>query len=84
MVSVFTCIPASTAEKNETRYKAFSEKVCELTGAINAYDHIKVSGGDWQFMRTAKFLRRKSPKFKLSSLMKSSSKARTAFALTMY
>jgi hypothetical protein len=41
---VFTCIPASTAEKNETRYKAFSERVCELTGAINAYDHIKVSG----------------------------------------
>ena len=41
---VFTCIPASSAEKNEARYKAFSERVCELTGAINAYDHIKVSG----------------------------------------
>src|SRR5574344_1690409 len=26
------------------RRKAFSERVCELTGAINAYDHIKVSG----------------------------------------
>ena len=41
---LLTCIPASSAEKNEARYKAFSERVCELTGAINAYDHIKVSG----------------------------------------
>lgn len=41
---VFTCIPASSAEKNEVRYKAFSERVCELTGAINAYEHIKVIG----------------------------------------
>ena len=40
---VFTCIPASTAEKNELRYKKFSELVCQLSGAINGYDHIKVT-----------------------------------------
>lgn len=41
---VFSCVPASSADKNELRYKNFSEKVCELTGAINGYNHVKVSG----------------------------------------
>ena len=41
---VFACIPASSEEKNEIRYKRFSEKVCELTGAQNAYDAIKIEG----------------------------------------
>jgi hypothetical protein len=41
---VFTCVPASTPEKNELRYKRFMERVCELTGAINGYPHITVSG----------------------------------------
>lgn len=31
----FTCIPASTATKNEKRYKQFSQRVCELCGAQN-------------------------------------------------
>ena len=39
---VFTCIPASSAEKNELRYKKFSERVCELSGAVNGYEHLKV------------------------------------------
>ncbi|WP_370788158.1 hypothetical protein [Bacteroides nordii] len=38
---VFTCIPASSAEKNELRYKKFSERVCELSGAVNGYEHLK-------------------------------------------
>ena len=42
---VFVPVPASTNEKNELRYKAFCERVCELTGAINGFDHIKVIGG---------------------------------------
>lgn len=42
---VFVPVPASTSEKNELRYKAFCERVCELTGAINGYDHVKVIGG---------------------------------------
>ena len=40
---VFTCVPASTQEKNELRYKRFSERVCELTHAINGYPHMQVS-----------------------------------------
>ena len=40
----FACIPAHSAEANETRYKTFSAEVCRLTGAANAYDAIHVSG----------------------------------------
>ena len=40
---VFTCIPASSAEKNELRYKKFSERVCELSDAVNGYEHLKVA-----------------------------------------
>jgi hypothetical protein len=42
---VFSPVPASTDKKNEIRYKAFCERVCELTGAINGFDHVKVAGG---------------------------------------
>ncbi|MDO4171475.1 MAG: ribonucleotide-diphosphate reductase subunit alpha [Prevotellaceae bacterium] len=41
---VFSPVPASSNEKNEIRYKAFCQKVCELTGAINGYDYVSVSG----------------------------------------
>ena len=41
---VFSPVPASTREKNEIRYKAFCQMVCELTGAINGYDHVSVCG----------------------------------------
>jgi len=41
---VFSPVPASTSEKNELRYRAFCQRVCELTGAINGYDHVTVSG----------------------------------------
>lgn len=39
---VFSCVPASSREKNELRYKRFSERVCELTHAINGYPYIEV------------------------------------------
>lgn len=39
---VFVCVPASSAEKNELRYKKFSERVCELTDATNGYPYIQV------------------------------------------
>lgn len=39
---VFCCVPASSPEKNEIRYKNFSARVCELSGAIDGYDHIRV------------------------------------------
>ena len=41
----FVCIPASSAEKNEIRYKVFSEEVARLTGCSNAYKAITVEGG---------------------------------------
>lgn len=41
---VFSCVPASSAEKNELRYKNFSARVCELSGAINGYPHVNVTG----------------------------------------
>ena len=41
---VFSCVPASSYQKNEIRYRAFSERVCELTGAIYGFQHVKVIG----------------------------------------
>lgn len=41
---VFSPVPASSQEKNDIRYKAFCERVCELTGAINGYSHVRVEG----------------------------------------
>lgn len=37
------CIPASSAEKTEKRYKEFSQRLCEETGMINAFCHISVT-----------------------------------------
>lgn len=36
------CIPASTAEKTEARFKEFARRVTEATGMENGYDHIQV------------------------------------------
>ncbi len=41
---VFSCIPASSQEKNEVRNKMFSALVCKLSGAIDGYSHVKVVG----------------------------------------
>lgn len=41
---VFACIPASSEEKNNIRYKIFADEVCRLTGAENAFNHIHVIG----------------------------------------
>ena len=41
---VFSCVPASSAEKNELRYKEFSARVCELSGTVDAYQHVSVTG----------------------------------------
>lgn len=41
---VFCCIPASSQKKNETRYKAFADEVCRLSGMINAYAYIHIEG----------------------------------------
>lgn len=39
------CLPASSAEKNEIRYKDFAEEVAEITGCKNAYRAITIEGG---------------------------------------
>ena len=36
------CIPASTAEKTEARFKEFAQHMAEATGMENGYEHIKV------------------------------------------
>lgn len=38
------CIPASSGEKNEIRYKVFAEEVSRLTGCKNAYNAITIEG----------------------------------------
>lgn len=38
------CIPASSKEKTELRYRNFSNLVCTMSGAANAYSHISISG----------------------------------------
>lgn len=40
----FVCIPASTPEKTELRYREFSKLVCAMSGATNAYYHVTVTG----------------------------------------
>ena len=40
----FVCIPASTNEKNELRYREFSKLVCAMCGAENAFSHISIEG----------------------------------------
>lgn len=37
------CIPASSAEKTESRYEEFSERLCDETGMENAYSHMSVT-----------------------------------------
>ena len=39
----FFCIPASTPERQELRYKFFSSLVCSLTGMRNGYDFVNVT-----------------------------------------
>lgn len=41
---VFICVPASSEEKNERRYKNFSIRVCALSGAMNGFNYIKIEG----------------------------------------
>lgn len=40
----FVCIPASTPEKNQTRYFEFSKLVCAMCGTQNAFRHIALNG----------------------------------------
>ena len=41
---VITCIPASTHCAHVRRWKRFSQLLSELTGAINGFDRVRVSG----------------------------------------
>ena len=42
--TVIVCIPASTRYSNVRRWKRFSDILCRLTGAIDGFDRIQVSG----------------------------------------
>ena len=41
---VFSCIPASSPERNEMRNRHFSELVCKFSGAIDGFSHVSVIG----------------------------------------
>lgn len=41
---IFLCVPASSEQKNEIRYRAFSESVCKQAGMLNGYEHVKIIG----------------------------------------
>ena len=56
---VFIPVPASSVRKNEIRYMDFCKRVCELTGAINGYDHVRVCGERLAIHETVR-LKRKS------------------------
>lgn len=38
------CIPASTRYSNSRRWKRFANTLCRLTGAVNGFDRVQVSG----------------------------------------
>lgn len=39
----FVCIPASTVEVNNSRYRAFSAEVCDGVGMRNGFEHISIT-----------------------------------------
>jgi len=41
---VIVCIPASTRAAHVRRWKRFSCELCRLTGAVDGFDHVQVSG----------------------------------------
>ncbi len=41
---VVVCIPASTRYAHVRRWKRFSSELCRLTGAVNGFDRVHVSG----------------------------------------
>ena len=36
------CIPAASKANNDARYKEFSNKLTELTGMINSFEHMQI------------------------------------------
>lgn len=40
----FICVPASSKEKNESRYKHFCQRVSELSGIANGFSLVHISG----------------------------------------
>lgn len=47
---VFSCVPASCQERNESRNKAFSALVCQLSGAIDGFPMSRSMESGLQFM----------------------------------
>ena len=38
----YVCIPASCKRTTNVRYKVFSNELCDMTGMVNAFDHVNV------------------------------------------
>lgn len=51
---VFACIPASSADRTETRYHDFCEEVSRLCGCVNGYNAIHVDGSRMAIHETNK------------------------------
>ncbi len=41
---VIVCIPASTRTAHVRRWKRFASELCRLTGAVDGFNHVQVSG----------------------------------------
>lgn len=51
---VFACIPASSADRTETRYHDFCEEVSRLCGCVNGYMPSMWTAAVWQFTKQTK------------------------------
>lgn len=80
---VFAPVPASTSESNELRYKAFCHRVCELTGAENGYEHVRVYAESVRPSTITARTRMKSARRMSLSLMSRSSTTKWCWSLTM-
>lgn len=76
------CIPASSGEKNEIRYKAFAEEVARLTGCRNAYKAITMRVDGLPSMRRKR--PRRCRRWRSSSLTSVFSRVRNALYSMIY
>ncbi|WP_297975346.1 phosphoribosyltransferase family protein [uncultured Bacteroides sp.] len=51
---VFVCVPASSVERTERRYREFCEEVARRCGCMNGYNAIKVDGSRMTIHETKK------------------------------
>ena len=79
---VFAPVPASTSEATNSTTRLSATGVCELTGAENGYEHVRVCGGVRPSTITAR-TRMKSARRMSLSLIGRSSTTKWCWSLTM-